>query len=59
MKLTKQVAMAIKCLGGKLEIASRDPDPKAWEELTKEYNCNNCPDADTCRAIINQVPLHK
>ena len=59
MQLTKRTAEAIKCLGGKLEIVASDPDPKAWEELTKEYNCANCYDAEVCRAITSQMPLIK
>ncbi len=57
MKVTKQVATALKCLGGKLEIVASDPDPKAYTELTKEYNCPNCDNFDICVQIRNQAPL--
>ncbi|KKK81992.1 hypothetical protein LCGC14_2807850 [marine sediment metagenome] len=55
MKLTRGQAQAIKCLGGKLEIATNDPDPKALEELTLEYNCKNCHDVDLCRKVYRAV----
>ncbi len=55
MKVTKQIATAMKCLGGKLEIAASDPDPKALQELTTEYNCSSCPDVKTCDKLFYTV----
>jgi len=51
MRITKQTAAAMKCLGGKLEIVAADPDPLALEELTEEYNCANCNDSKICRKL--------
>jgi len=55
VKLTRQVASAMKCLGGKLEIVASDPDPKVMRELSEEYNCENCPDCETCRKLCRVV----
>ena len=48
MKVTKRIAIAMRCLGGKLEFAAADPDPKTLQELATEYNCKNCPETKTC-----------
>ena len=55
--ITKQVAAALKCLGGKLEIATADPDPNALSDLTKEYNCKNCKDVNICHTVYMAVNL--
>ncbi|KKM80292.1 hypothetical protein LCGC14_1341430 [marine sediment metagenome] len=55
MKLTNREATAMKCLGGKLEIATLDPDPKALEDLTAEYNCKNCNDVKTCHKLYMAI----
>ncbi len=50
-------ARAMKCLGGKLETAAADPDPKALEKLTTEYNCQACNDVETCHKLFMCVAL--
>jgi len=55
MKVTRQAASAMKCLGGKLETVAADPDPLALEDLTREYNCKNCKDVEICHKLFMVV----
>ena len=55
LKVSRDDATAMKCLAGKLEIVAADPDPKAIEDLTKEYNCSNCRDVKTCHKLFMTI----
>ena len=53
VKVTKEKARAVKCLGGKLEDVALNPDPKTFEKLTEEYNCLGCNDLITCNKVYS------
>ena len=51
----KSKAIAIKCLGGLLELSTSDPDPKAGEKYENEFNCKNCTTYNLCRKVLKVV----
>ncbi len=55
MKVSKKDAQAMKCLGGKLKIVASDPDPKALQDLNKEYNCAGCSKVKLCDKLIGAI----
>ncbi len=52
-KLEKTKAM--KCFGGLVEMAERDPDPKAQDIYTEEFNCKNCDSCEYCRKLADTL----
>ena len=52
-KLEKTRAM--KCFGRLVERVELDPDPKAQDELTKEFNCKNCDTYKYCQTLANTL----
>ena len=48
-------ATTMRCLVGKLEIISLDPDPKTTDDLAKEYYCVDCHDIEFCDKLLRFI----
>ena len=55
MKIDKDKAFAMKCLGNKLANVLNDPDPNAWQEQTLSYNCPECFAQKVCKKLERLV----
>lgn len=49
-------AQAMKCFGELVRIVELDPDPKAQDKLTEEYNCKNCDSYEYCKKLADTMP---
>lgn len=50
-------AKAMVCLGRMVSVVELDPDPKAQDKLTREYNCANCDTYAYCKKLADTLKV--